>query len=145
MIPMPVIWLIAIVVFAVAEAATLGLTSIWFACGSLLAMLVALVGGNIWWQLIIFIVGSGVLLAVTRQWVGKLKLGRVKTNADSIVGKHGLVVEPIDNSAARGQIRIGGQIWTARSQGETPIAKGIEVEIMEISGVKAIVRPLENQ
>ena len=86
-IPMAVIWLIAVVVFVVAEAATLGLTSIWFACGSLLAMVAALLDVSIWGQLLVFILGSALLLASTRKWVSKLKLGRVKTNADRIIGQ----------------------------------------------------------
>lgn len=142
-IPMSVVWLVAIVVFVVAEAATLGLTSIWFACGALLAMIMALFGASIWWQLIMFIVGSAVLLGSTRKWVSKLKLGRVKTNADRIIGQQGVVIQTIDNQAAQGQVRISGQVWTARSESDAPIAEGCNVEVLKISGVKAIVKPLE--
>ena len=72
-IAMPVVWLIAVVIFVISEAATMGLTSIWFACGALVAMIAALLGVGLWWQLALFAAGSAVLLATTRKWVGKLK------------------------------------------------------------------------
>ena len=126
-IAMPVVWLIAVVIFVIAEAATMGLTSIWFACGALVAMIAALLG-----------VG---LLATTRKWVGKLKLGKKPTNADRIVGQKAIVIQEIHNQMAQGQIRVGGQVWTARSTDEMPIAQGTEVKVVQISGVKAIVQP----
>ena len=140
-IAMPVVWLIAVVIFVIAEAATMGLTSIWFACGALVAMVAALLGVGLWGQLILFVLGSAVLLATTRKWVGNLKLGKKPTNADRIVGQKAVVIQEIHNQMAQGQIRVGGQIWTARSTDETPIAQGAEVEVVQISGVKAIVRP----
>ena len=142
-IPMAVIWLIAVVVFVVAEAATLGLTSIWFACGSLLAMVAALLDVSIWGQLLVFILGSALLLASTRKWVSKLKLGRVKTNADRIIGQQAVVIQTIDNQAAKGQVRVGGQVWTARSVEDEPILAGTQVEVVQITGVKVVVKKME--
>ena len=142
-IPMAVIWLIAVVVFVVAEAATLGLTSIWFACGSLLAMVAALLDVSIWGQLLVFILGSALLLASTRKWVSKLKLGRVKPNADRIIGQQAVVIQTIDNQAAKGQVRVGGQVWTARSVEDEPILAGTQVEVVQITGVKVIVKKME--
>ena len=142
-IPMAVIWLISVVVFVVAEAATLGLTSIWFACGSLLAMVAALLDVSIWGQLLVFILGSALLLASTRKWVSKLKLGRVKTNADRIIGQQAVVIQTIDNQAAKGQVRVGGQVWTARSVEDEPILAGTQVEVVQITGVKVIVKKME--
>ena len=142
-IPMAVIWLIAVVVFVVAEAATLGLTSIWFACGSLLAMVAALLDVSIWGQLLVFILGSALLLASTRKWVSKLKLGRVKTNADRTIGQQAVVIQTIDNQAAKGQVRVGGQVWTARSVEDEPILAGTQVEVVQITGVKVIVKKME--
>ena len=142
-IPMAVIWLIAVVVFVVAEAATLGLTSIWFACGSLLAMVAALLDVSIWGQLLVFILGSALLLASTRKWVSKLKLGRVKSNADRIIGQQAVVIQTIDNQAAKGQVRVGGQVWTARSVEDEPILAGTQVEVVQITGVKVIVKKME--
>ena len=142
-IPMAVIWLIAVVVFVVAEAATLGLTSIWFACGSLLAMVAALLDVSTWGQLLVFILGSALLLASTRKWVSKLKLGRVKTNADRIIGQQAVVIQTIDNQAAKGQVRVGGQVWTARSVEDEPILAGTQVEVVQITGVKVIVKKME--
>lgn len=121
----------------------MGLTSVWFACGALIAMIAALLGANLWWQLSLFVAGSALLLASTRKWTGSLRLGKVKTNADRIVGQQGVVILEIDNQAAQGQVRINGQVWTARSQDPAPIPAGAQVEVVQISGVKAIVKPLE--
>ena len=140
-IAMPVVWLVAVVIFVIAEAATLGLTSIWFACGALAAMIAALLGVGIWWQLTLFVAGSAVLLATTRKWVSRLKLKKDPTNADRIVGQKGIVIQEINNQLGKGQVRVGGQVWTARSTDEEPVAQGSEVEVVRISGVKAIVRP----
>ena len=67
----------------------------------------------------------------------------MKTNADRIVGQRAVVILDIDNQAAQGQVRINGQVWTARSQDAEPIPAGAQVEVVQISGVKAIVKPLE--
>lgn len=141
--PMSILWLGAVVIFVLIEASTMGLTSIWFACGALIAMVASLMGANIWWQLSLFVAGSAALLAGTRKWVGKLRLGKVKTNADRILGQRAVVILAIDNQAAQGQVRINGQVWTARSQNGEPIPAGAQVEVVQISGVKAIVKPLE--
>ena len=141
--PLSIVWLIAVIVFVLVEASTMGLTSVWFACGALIAMIAALLGANLWWQLSLFVAGSALLLASTRKWTGSLRLGTVKTNADRIVGQQGVVILEIDNQAAQGQVRINGQVWTARSQDPAPIPAGAQVEVVQISGVKAIVKPLE--
>ena len=119
------------------------MTSIWFACGSLLAMVAALLDVSIWGQLLVFILGSALLLASTRKWVSKLKLGRVKTNADRIIGQQAVVIQTIDNQAAKGQVRVGGQVWTARSVEDEPILAGTQVEVVQITGVKVIVKKME--
>ncbi|MEA5038694.1 MAG: NfeD family protein [Clostridiaceae bacterium] len=143
-VPMSAVWLALAVLFAIVEAATLGLTSIWFAVGSLGAMVVALCGGPLWLQIVLFLFLSAVTLYFTRNFAKEFfNRGRQRTNSDRIIGMEGVVTEAIDNERAVGQIRVAGQIWTARSVGETPIAKGVKVVVREISGVKTIVEPLE--
>ena len=139
-ISMAIVWLIAAVIFVAAEAATMGLTAIWFAAGSIAAMIAALLRVPLGFQIATFILISGVALYFTRGLAKKYINSKVeRTNADRIVGMEGLVTEKIDNEHAQGQIRVNGQIWTARSQDDTDIDPGTHVTVMSIQGVKAIV------
>lgn len=93
-------------------------------------------------QILVFAITSLVLLAVTRpfarRFLNQKKLA--KTNIDGLIGKKALVTADIDNVNSKGQIKINGLEWTARSVDDEPIPMGTEVEITAISGVKAIVR-----
>lgn len=136
-----IIWLIVLVVCLVVEIATLGLTSIWFAGGALLAFLIALIGGPLWLQILIFIVASVVLLIFTRSTAVKyFNKNRSKTNVDSVIGKQAIVTVTIDNIKGMGRIVTEGMEWTARSLDSTVIEEGAIVVIEKIEGVKAIVR-----
>ncbi len=138
--PMSVVWLVLMIVFAVAEAATLGLTSIWFAFGSLAAMAASLLGANWVVQLVVFLAVSAVLLYFTRPLAQKYFGGaKTRTNADRVVGMHGLVIQRIDNEQASGQVRVGSQVWTARSADGSVIGEGETVVVRSISGVKLMV------
>jgi Membrane protein implicated in regulation of membrane protease activity len=138
--PMSIVWLVAAVVFAVTEAATLGLTAIWFSAGSLVAMVAAMLGAQVWLQIMLFIVVSGVVVVLSRDWAKRFVNDRhVKTNADQIVGREAVVILSIDNDNAQGQIRVSGQVWTARAAQENTIEEGTHVVITAIEGVKAMV------
>ena len=135
-----IIWLIVLVVCLVAEIATLGLTSIWFAGGALLALLIAMIGGPLWLQVLVFLVVSIVLLIVTRPIAAKyFNKNREKTNVNSKLGKQAIVTVTIDNIKGEGQIVTEGMEWTARSLDSTVIEEGSVVTIEKIEGVKAIV------
>ena len=138
---MPYLWLAAAVIFVLVEAGTLGLTSIWFAFGSLAALAASLLHFGIPVQVACFLLAAGLLLTMIRPVTRKyLRIGTEKTNADRIIGMKGIVLQAIDNQAATGQVRVGGQIWTARSQDPTvTYPEGSEVTIRSISGVKVIV------
>jgi membrane protein implicated in regulation of membrane protease activity len=135
-------WLIVTIVLCVIEAITVGLTTIWFAFGALVAALVCWLGGGLWLQLFAFLLVSIVLLILTRPLVVKyLNRKTVKTNADRLIGQQCLVVEEIHNLKETGQIKINGLTWTARSvHPEQVISKGETVVIEAIEGVKAMVR-----
>lgn len=135
-----IIWLIVLVMCLVIEIGTLGLTTIWFAGGSLLATIVALVGGPLWLQILVFLVTSIVLLIFTRPVAMKyFNKNRIKTNVESMAGKQGIVTEMVDNIKGMGKIVADGMEWTARSKDNGTIAEGSVVTILEIQGVKAIV------
>ncbi len=135
-------WLTAMVILLGIEIATLGLTTIWFAGGCLGAFIAAVAGADVTIQIIVFFVISLILLFITRPVaVRYLNKGRVKTNADSLIGKRAVVTKAIDNLKAEGEAEINGQIWTARSADEdVKIEEGKVVEICRISGVKLIVK-----
>lgn len=136
-----VFWLFVVVVMAIIEIITLGLTTIWFAGGALVAFIASLLGAGFVIQVALFIVVSVALMAVTRPLAVKyLNKDRVKTNAESLIGKFAVVKEEIDNLNARGQVSVDGQEWTARAIEEEIIPQGATVEIVKISGVKLLVK-----
>lgn len=136
-----VFWLFIVVVMAVIEIITLGLTTIWFAGGALVAFVASLLGANLAVQIALFVVVSVGLLALTRPLaVRYLNKGRESTNAESLIGKKAVVKQEIDNLNAKGQVSVNGQEWTARSFEDKIIPQGATVEIVEISGVKLMVR-----
>ncbi|MGN0465934.1 MAG: NfeD family protein [Lachnospiraceae bacterium] len=134
-------WLVISAVLIAIEILTLGLTTIWFAAGALVAALFAYIGvGNIG-QWIVFFAVSVVLLILTRPLAMKyLNDKTVRTNADSLIGEVAIVTEEINNIEGKGAVKIQGEEWTARSaKKEEMIEKGAKVQILEISGVKLIV------
>jgi len=134
-------WLIALIVFGVIEAATAGLTSVWFAAGALCAMITAALGGGYVLQIVVFIVISGVSIILLRPLTRNYLHGKkVRTNADRVLGQVGVVREEIDNLAAKGQVQVGGVVWTARSATGETIPAGQNVEVLQIDGVKLIVK-----
>ena len=138
------IWLGAMLLFLIVEAVTVGLTSIWFAAGSLAAFVVAIVGGPFWLQLVLFLLISGVMLAFTRPLAKRyLNSRRKATNADRVLNMVGIVTEDIDNVAAQGTVSVDGKLWTARSKTGNAIGKGKFVRPVAIEGVKLLVVPAE--
>ena len=139
-----VFWLTMIVVFLMVEASTVTLVSLWFAAGSLAAMLVALTGAGIGFQVTIFVIVAAVCLTALRPLVRKhIKPKLTKTNVDAVVGTTGLVTVAIDNVSAVGQVKLGPMEWTARSESGDPIPEGTLVKVERIEGVKAIVSPVK--
>ena len=139
-----ILWLVLLVVFLAAEAATVSMVSLWFAVSALVALLVALLGGPGWLQGTLFLVISAVLLALLRPIVRRYISPRITaTNVDSVIGSTGLVAAAIDNVSAAGQVKLGAMEWTARSTSGQPIPVGTLVKVDRIEGVKAFVSPAE--
>ncbi len=134
-------WLIILVVLIVIEIITLGLTTIWFACGALIAFLAANLGASLPVQIIIFILVSLLLLFFTRPIATKyLNKKRVKTNYEGVIGMTAKVTEKIDNFNASGAAICNGQEWTARAEVDHKIIEpGTIVKVVSVSGVKLIV------
>ena len=139
-----IFWLAAMVVFLAAEAATVTLVSIWFALGALGAIVVALLGGNLMLQITVFLLLAILLLLSLRGIVRKHITPRIsKTNIDSVIGATGIVLSPVDNIAALGQVQVNGVEWSARSSSGAPIEAGTLVRVDKIEGVKVFVSPAE--
>jgi len=137
---MSYIWLVAAVFFGIVEALTMGINFIWFSAGSLAAMIAALCGAKMPLQIVVFIVVTAVALIFTRPFVKKYVSSKtVATNADRIINKEAVVLTEIDNQLARGEIRVDGQIWSAKSESGEVIPAGETVKVLSISGVKAVV------
>lgn len=134
------IWLVLIAVFIIIEIATLGLTTIWFAGGALVAFLAGLCGANSTVQIVLFFVVSIALLFCVRPSAcKKFNSNRVKTNVDGLIGMEGKVLQQIDNFNQKGAVLLDGKEWTARSVDDTIIEVGEKVYVVKISGVKLIV------
>ena len=138
-----ILWLAAFVLFLVVEAGTVSLTSVWFAVGSLAALVVSLLNGKLWLQVTLFLAVSVILLLTLRPLVRKFITPRIqRTNVDGMVEKQGIVTSPVDNLNARGEVTISGMPWTARSTDGQPIPEGTVVRVDRIEGVKAFVSPV---
>lgn len=136
------IWAAAIVVFLILEAVTVGIVSIWFALGSICALIAALLGAPTWLQIAWFVVISVAALLLTRPIVKKYVNGRKQaTNADRVIGMKATVREAVNNLAAEGSVLCDGKEWSARSSDGSAIPSGTVVVVETIEGVKLIVRP----
>lgn len=136
------VWLGILALMVIVEIVTTQLVSIWFAAGALAAFLTALAGvEQIWVQILVFVLVSAVALAATRPLVKKVVNQKAEpTNADMVIGKTGTVTDTIDNLAETGTVKVNGAVWTARTADNSVIEKDEKVEILEIRGVKLLVK-----
>jgi len=140
--PCILLWVILLIAFVVGELITVGLTSIWFAAGSLVALLAAVLGANPVVQIILFLAVSLILLILARPVLKKcLNKGVVRTNVNSLMGQSAVVIQKIDNLAQTGQVRINDIEWLARTSDDKEIIpEKTVVTITEVRGVKLIVK-----
>ena len=136
------VWLAGLVLFGVVEAATAGLTVIWFAVGCLAALAVTALGAPLWLQVAVFLGVSLATLAAARPLIQKYVNSRkVPTNADRCLGQTARVTEDIDNLAETGSVYVDGKTWSARSDDGAPLPAGTLVTVLRMEGVKLIVAP----
>ena len=140
-----VLWLVVVVVFLAVELMTVTLTSIWFAAGGLIALFVAMAGGGLVFQMIAFLIGSFGMFFATKPWADKvINAKKTSTNADRAVGEEVRVLERISNLDQTGRVVVRGQDWMARTEDDNIIIEqGELVQIVRISGVKLIVKRVE--
>ena len=137
------IWLIASGIFFIIEIFTVGFFVFWLGVAALIAMVSSFFIDNVIFQASVFVISSGLLILATRPLVNKIaKKDTIPTNVYSLVEKKGIVIEDIDWAKGTGQIKIEGEIWSAKTKEQINIQKGTEVEVESIEGVKAFVKPL---
>lgn len=139
------IWLILLIAFIVIEAATVNLTTIWFAGGALAALILSLFGVSIVWQVAIFLVVTALLLIFTKPIVQRHFNNKLTaTNIQAMMGKQAIVTETIDNLHETGAVQVDGLTWTARAVDQQTISEGTIVEVMDVKGVTLYVKPKSN-
>lgn len=140
----PAMWFGALILAIVMESATTELVAIWFAPGAFIAMILAFLEVDLVVQVVTFVAVTVLCLVLTRTVFRKVFIKRnpaVKMNTSALIGRTALVEEDIDNYAARGVVKINGQLWTARMATETDHPKkGDWVEIVAVEGAKLICR-----
>lgn len=140
------IWLIAAGIFFIIEIATVGFLIFWLGIGALFAMVVSFFTDAIFIQTLVFVIASTLFILLTKPLISKYvdKDKPVSTNAYSVIGKKGIVTASINNLEGTGQVKVNGEIWSAKSEGDD-ISADTEVEIIKIDGVKLIVTPKINE
>ncbi|WP_235619695.1 NfeD family protein [Treponema sp. OMZ 838] len=139
----PWFWFGIAVICAVIEGMTLGLTTVWFSLSAVLMIFISMLHPPFYAQCILFALVALLLLFFTRPIALKfLHTKRVKTNADSLIGKKALVLQTI-TEFEKGQVKINGMVWTAASTGGADIPTGEECIIEKIEGVTLIVKKIE--
>ena len=136
------IWLIAAGIFFVVEMATTGFLIFWLAVGSLLAMITSFITDSIIIQTIVFVVSSSILIPLTKPLADKFIAKKtVPTNSYSLINKRGIVIVDINPIEGVGQVKVNGEIWSAKTEDGSTITKNTEIEVLKIDGVKLIVSP----
>ena len=140
-----IVWIVVALVLFGAELLTLSFVALYPALGSLAAAVAALLGGDIGIQVLTFALVTVLLLLLTRRPLLRLlrRTPSVPSNASNVIGRRAVVVIAIDaGPGQRGQVRVGTEHWSAKSDDERPIAEGTTVEVVRIDGVALVVRPV---
>lgn len=134
------VWLAAIVLFILVEAATAGLVSIWFVAGAVAALFAAIIHCSTLAQWMVFLAVSFAALLITRPLLKNVIRPKAEaTNLDRVIGCTGRVTEAIDNRVSAGAVYVDGKTWTARSADGSVIPTGSTVRILKMEGVKLFV------
>ena len=138
------LWLIAAGIFFIVEIATTGFLIFWLGIGALLSMITSFITDSIVIQTIVFVISSCILIPLTKPLADKFtEKNTVPTNSYSVINKHGIVIVDINPIEGVGQVKVNGEIWSAKTEDGTIIAKGTEIEVVRIDGVKLIVSPIK--
>ena len=135
-----VFWVVAFLIFSIIEAITVRLNAIWFAAGSLAAFVSVLLEVPFWMQLLFFLLSSLLLLFITRPLQKRLSAGRYHAaSVTDVIGCTGTVTEQINNTSAKGRVKIGELDWLARSTDGSLLKTGEKVVVQSVDGIAVIV------
>ncbi len=138
------IWLIAAGVFFIVEIATTGFLIFWLGIASLIAMIISFITSNVIIQTIVFVITSCILIPLTKPLADKFTGKKaVPTNSYSLINKQGIVTIDINPIEGVGQVKVNGEIWSAKTEDGTIITKDTKIEVIKIDGVKLIVAPIK--
>lgn len=139
------IWLIFAGIFFIGEIITVGFLIFWLGVAALIAMIVSFFTSNLLIQTAVFVITSVILILLTRPLVDKFANNKEKvpTNVYSLINQEGTVIEDINLIESTGQVKVGGEVWSAICQGNVTIPKGSHVKVLEIQGVKLLVEPIK--
>jgi membrane protein implicated in regulation of membrane protease activity len=139
------IWVAMVIILTLVEDFTLGLTTIWFALSALVMVFLSFLPIPLTAQILIFLIIAAALLIFTRPVaIKKFKMGKEKTNVDSLIGKDALVIKTIAEFE-KGEVKLNGQIWSAMSEDNTEIKEGTRCRVIRIEGVRAVVSPISGE
>lgn len=140
-------WLAIMIILILIEIVTVGLTTIWFAGGALVATIVSCLGGGLLIQILAFLIVSFCLLIFTRPFAMKyINASHVKTNYEGIIGKVVRITEEVNNISETGCAVLNGREWTVRAaKEEQKFPIGSLAKVVNISGVKLIVEKYEEE
>ena len=138
-----IFWSVLLVAAVIAEFGTQQLVSIWFAAGSLVALITAALGFSEIVQFVVFASVSLVLLIFTRPILRKFLRFEIRdTNVKSDLGKNAVVIQEIDPQKGTGRARLGDTEWRAVSSDSCVIQTGSIVKVLDIDGTRLIVEPV---
>ena len=108
-------------------------------------MIVSFFTDNLFIQTAVFVVSSCVLILSTKPLVNRYVHNKPTkpTNVSSLIGTRGVVTAEINPMKALGQVKVNGQIWSAKCDEDIVIAKDTEIEVTKVEGVKLIVAPVK--
>ncbi len=141
------VWLAAMIILIIIEIITVGLTTIWFAIGALVAIIISMLGGGIILQLTVFLLVSLGMLIFTRPLaIRYINNSRTRTNYEGIIGKVVRITQDVDNIAGQGRAVVNGQEWAVRSVDERcKLTAGSLAKVVDIKGVRLVVEKYEEE
>lgn len=136
-----ILWGLIAIAAIIVEAVTSELVSIWFMPASIISLILAICKVDFWIQILVFALTTVLFMFFFRAILKKKirKNPASVTNADALIGEKAIVIVPIDNIKAEGQVKIKGQIWSAKMKTGTEIIEtDTLVTVTAIEGVKLV-------
>jgi len=136
------VWLLIAMLFFLAEIVTAGFVLAAFGVGALAAFAVALLGFDLQWQLLAFVVISAISVALSRRFADRVTGKQPEgVGADRMIDKYGVVLNPIKPMEAKGLVRVEREEWRADSVDGEAIPADTVVKVIRVEGTRVMVRP----